>query len=453
MSHFEKLVVCVKRQSATRLLLAGYCLVILLGTLLLSLPAAVRDPSQGSMFTAFFTAVSSACVTGLILVDTWTHWTLFGQAVILGLIQVGGLGFMTVCITAVSITHHKIGMSSRIIMQNAISAPQMGGIVRMTRFVTAGTLAAEALGAVLLSFYFIPSLGAAEGIWYAVFHSVSAFCNAGFDLMGQFGAFGSLTSLSSSVLVNLTIMLLITTGGLGFLVWSDLFHCRFHFRRLTFHSKIAVTVSLVLMLGGALLLYILEQDDPSMNGLENREKWMAAFFQSVTSRTAGFNTLNLSVMTEAGLFVMILLMLVGGSPGSTAGGIKTTTFAVLLLSIVTTSRNRRASEAFSRRLEEGTTRTSAAVLMCYLLLSAAAAIVLSHGENLPLLPCLFETVSAIATVGVTCGITPQLSQFSAFLLTVLMIFGRVGSLTLLRSILSGRGFTGSQVPQEKIQIG
>lgn len=453
MSKIEQFIFHIKSQSATRLLLAGYCLVILLGTLLLSLPAAVRDPAQVSVFTAFFTATSSACVTGLILTDTWTHWTLFGQAVILFLIQVGGLGFMTVCIAAVSFTHRKIGMSSRIVMQNAISAPQMGGIVRMTRFVAAGTLAAEALGALLLAFHFVPRLGLAEGLWYSVFHSISAFCNAGFDLMGQLGPFGSLTSLSDNLLVNLTVMLLIISGGLGFLVWSDLFHCRFRFRRLTFHSKIAVTMTLFLVLWGGLAIYILEAEGPGMSGMDRGEKWLAAFFQSVTARTAGFNTLDLSLMTEAGLFVMILLMLVGGSPGSTAGGIKTTTFAVLLLSISATSKHRRSAEAFGRRLEEGTTRTAACVLMSYLLLDCGAAIIISHEEGLSLLDCLFETTSAVATVGVTTGITSELSPFSAFLLAMLMIFGRVGSLTLLRSIWSGRSYTGSQVPQEKIQIG
>ena len=453
MSQIEKIIFQVKKQSTTRLLLVGYCLVILLGTLLLSLPVAVRDPSQVSVFTAFFTATSSACVTGLILVDTWTHWTLFGQVVILGLIQVGGLGFMTVCITAVSITHHKIGMSSRILMQNAISAPQMGGIVRITRLVTAGTLAVEALGALLLSFYFVPQLGLTEGLWYSLFHSISAFCNAGFDLMGQFGAFGSLTSLSGNGLVNLTIMALIICGGLGFLVWSDLLHCRFRFRPLTFPSKIAVSVTILLVLGGGLLLFILESGGPAMEGMSSGEKWLTAFFQSVTVRTAGFNTLDLTAMTEGGLFIMILLMLIGGSPGSTAGGIKTTTFAVLALSILTTCKHRRYTEAFGRRLEEGVTRTAACVLMVYLFLSCGVAIVISHEEGLPILTCLFESVSAIATVGVTCGITPELSQFSSFLLALLMIFGRVGSLTLLRSIWSGRSYTGSQVPQEKIQIG
>lgn len=453
MSKIEKLIFHIKNQSATRILLAGYCMVILLGTLLLCLPVSLRDPSQTDIFTSFFTATSSACVTGLVLVDTWTHWTFFGQAVILALIQVGGLGFMTVCIAAVSFTHQKIGVSSRIIMQNSISAPQVGGIVRMTRFAAAGTLVAEAMGAALLSFYFVPRLGPAEGLWYSMFHSVSAFCNAGFDLMGQFGPFDSMTSLSGCLLVNLTLMALIVSGGLGFLVWSDLFRCHFHFHRLTFHSKICVSVTLFLLLTGGLLLFILESEGPAMEGMKTWEKWMAAFFQSATARTAGFNTLSFTSMTEAGLLIMILLMLVGGSPGSTAGGIKTTTFAVLTLSIITTVKNRRSTEAFGRRMEEGVTRTSTAVLMCYLMLSLGTALVISHQEDLPVLFCLFESVSAIATVGGTCGLTPQLSQFSAFLLACLMIFGRVGSLTLLRSIWSGRSYTGSQVPQEKIQIG
>ncbi|MBR4410181.1 MAG: Trk family potassium uptake protein, partial [Firmicutes bacterium] len=311
MSTIEKLIVYIKNQSATRLLLAGYCLVVLLGTLLLCLPVSLRNPSQLNVFTAFFTATSSACVTGLILVDTWTHWTIFGQMVILFLIQIGGLGFMTVCVSAVSFTHHKIGMSSRIVMQNALSAPQMGGIVRMTRFVTAGTLLAETIGAFLLAFHFIPQLGLAEGLWYSIFHSVSAFCNAGFDLMGQFDPFGSLISLSDNLLVNLTIMALIVSGGLGFLVWSDLLRCRFQFQRLSFHSKISLSITLLLLLAGVLLLFVLEKNGPAMSGMSEGEKWLTALFQAVTARTAGFNTLNLGTMTEAGLFVMILLMLVG----------------------------------------------------------------------------------------------------------------------------------------------
>ena len=453
MSNLENLKVCFHRLSVTRLLLFGYCSVILLGTIFLSLPAAVRDPSDASIFTAFFTSASAACVTGLVLEDTWSHWSLFGQTVILGLIQTGGLGFMTVCISAVSVTHHKIGLSSRIIMQNSISAPHTGGIVRMTRFVFIGTLAAEAVGALLLSLRFIPQMGVAGGIWYAVFHSISAFCNAGFDLMGRTEAFSSLTSMADDPLVNTVIMVLIITGGLGFLVWADLFHCRFHFKRLSFHSKIVLSVTFLLILSGGILLFLLEKDSDSMRNLPLCQKWLSAFFQSVTARTAGFNTLNLTAMTEAGLFVIILLMLIGGSPGSTAGGIKTTTFAVLVLSIVTTCKNRRTTEAFGRRLEEGVTRTASCVLMSYLALTCTAAVVISHLENLPILVTLFESVSAIATVGLTCGITPELSRISAFLLAVLMIFGRVGSLTMLRAIWSSRGFIGSEMPAEKIQIG
>ena len=453
MSDQKKFEFHFNRLSVTRLLLFGYCSVILLGTILLSLPVAVRNPADSTVFTAFFTSTSAACVTGLVPEDTWSHWSVFGQAVILGLIQVGGLGFMTICISAVSVTHHKIGMSTRIIMQNSISAPHMGGIVRMTRFVFVGTLAAEMLGALLLSLRFVPRLGLAEGTWYALFHSVSAFCNAGFDLMGRSESFSSLTAMADDPLINFVIMALIITGGLGFLVWADLFHSGFHFTRLTFHSKIVLTVTATLILGGGLLLFLLEKDGSSMHDMPLWEKWLSAFFQSVTARTAGFNTLDLSSMTEAGLFVMIMLMLIGGSPGSTAGGIKTTTFAVLALSIVTTCRNRRTTEAFGRRLEEGVTRTASCVLMSYLALTCTAAIVISHIEGLPVLATLFESVSAIATVGLTCGITPELSHVSAFLLALLMIFGRVGSLTMLRAIWSGRGFTGSEAPKENIQIG
>lgn len=453
-SVLETVMLRVKDISPMKILLFGYCLVILLGTLLLSLPMAVADGNVPSPFTAFFTATSAACVTGLVLEDTYTYWSTFGQAVILSLIQVGGLGFMTLCISFVSMTRKKIGMSSRIVMQSAISAPQIGGIVRMTRFVLLGSLLLEAVGAVLLAFYFIPRLGIGRGLWYSLFHSISAFCNAGFDLMGYRGTFSSLTTVAASPLINFTIIALIIVGGLGFFVWADLLNAKFRFSQMAFHTKIVVTVTLSLIVGGSLLFLGLEHDSPAFAGLSSGgQRYMAALFQGVTVRTAGFNTVDLLFISETGLFLMILLMFIGGSPGGTAGGIKTTTFAVLMLSVAATMRRRKHIIAFGRRMEDTVARTAACVLISYLFLSCAVAMFISHTEDVALLLALFESVSAIATVGLSCGLTPELGPISCTLLALLMLFGRAGSITILRAIASDRTYVGVDAPQEKIQIG
>lgn len=451
--EIEKPMKRMKNISPTKIILIGYCLIILLGTVLLSLPPAVKSQGASSIFTSFFTAASATCVTGLVLTDTYGHWTIFGQAVILSMIQIGGLGFMTLCIAAVSVTKKKIGMSSRILMQNSIAAPQIGGIVRLTRFVFAAALVIELLGAVLLSFYFIPRLGVGRGIWYSMFHSISAFCNAGFDIMGYEGTYSSFTSAGDSLIVNLVIPALIVIGGLGFFVWTDLVHTRLRFSKLRCHSKIVITVSLLLLALGTITIYYFEQDSSSFAGMPKKAQLAAAFFQSASARTAGFNTIDLTAMSQAGLFLTLILMLIGGSPGSTAGGIKTTTFTALTLSIAATMKRKKSIEAFGRRMDESIIPSSACVLMSYLFLSCGTALFLAKWNNLPLLDCLFETVSAIATVGLSTGITSDLDTLSALLLVLLMIFGRIGSITILRAFASDYYYQGSELPREKIQIG
>lgn len=440
--------------SPMKLILGGYCLIILIGTLFLSLPIATKGPGGTSVTDCFFTATSATCVTGLIRFDTATHWTIFGQLVILGLIQVGGVGFMTVAIVVMAFTKQKIGLNQRAIMQNSISAPQIGGIVRMSRFIVLGTFCAEAVGAVLLAFDFVPRFGVGKGLYYAFFHSVSAFCNAGFDLMGtETGTYSSLTGLAGNVYVNLVIMLLIFLGGLGFFVWHDVITKHFRFKKLNLQSKMVLSISISLVLLGALALFILEAGGPMLAGRPLSEKLTASFFQSVTARTAGFNTEDLSLMTESGRFVMILLMFIGGSTGSTAGGIKTTTFWVLCISIVTTFRRKKNVEAFGRRMEEGITRTASCVFMTYILLVAASATVISAIEKLPMLTALFECVSALATVGLSLGITPTVSMASKLILAFLMLCGRVGSITMLLAFSSDKRVTNSRLPLEKVQVG
>ncbi|MCI7794892.1 MAG: Trk family potassium uptake protein [Lachnospiraceae bacterium] len=439
--------------SPTRLLLGGYCTIILIGTLLLSLPAASRDGAVTPVSDAFFTATSAACVTGLVRFDTFSHWSLFGQIVILLLIQVGGMGFVTIVLSMYLLSKQKIGLYSRILMRDAISAPSVGGIVRMTRFILTGTVLIEGLGALALAAYFCPRFGPAKGIYYSVFHSISAFCNAGFDLMGTETPFSSLTAAVGNWYVNFVIMALIIVGGLGFFVWQDLLESRFRFSGLRLHSKLVVVMTVTLTFGGAILLFVLENSGGAFSELETGEKVLASLFQSVTLRTAGFNTVDLAAMSESSTFLMICLMLVGGSTGSTAGGMKTTTAAVLVLSIFTTFFRKRNVECFGRRLETGITRTASCIFMLYLGLLIGSTITISAIEELPILTVMFETASAVATVGLTLGITPGLSMASKLILAFLMFFGRAGSLTMLLAFSSDRGPVASKKPLEKIQIG
>lgn len=440
--------------SPMKLILSGYCLIILAGTLLLALPVATRGPGATPLTDCFFTATSATCVTGLIRYDTFTHWTLFGQLVILGLIQIGGVGFMTIAIIIMVFSKRKISLSQRSIMQNSISAPQIGGIVRMARFIAFGTLTIEVIGAVLLSISFIPRFGLGQGIYYSVFHSISAFCNAGFDLMGGItGEYSSLTGMAGNGYVNLVIMLLIVIGGLGFFVWHDVGHKRFRFRSLNLQSKMVLTISAALIFGGTLIIFLLERGHDMFRGMSFGEQLLASFFQSVTARTAGFNTTDLSLMTDGGKFIMICLMFIGGSTGSTAGGIKTTTFWVLCVSIFTTFRRKKNVEAFGRRMEENITRTASCVFMTYLLLTVSVGVMISAIEELPLLTTLFESVSAMATVGLSFGITPEVGMVSKLLLAFLMLCGRVGSITMLLAFSSDKRVTTSRLPLEKVQVG
>ena len=440
--------------SPMKLILSGYCLIILMGTLLLSLPIATAGPGSTPVADCFFTATSATCVTGLIRYDTATHWTLFGQFVILGMIQIGGVGFMTVAIVIISFTRRKITLSQRSIMQNSISAPQIGGIVRMSKFIIMGTLLIEGIGAALLAVDFIPRFGLGKGIYYSVFHSISAFCNAGFDLMGsETGEFSSLTGLADNWYVNVVIMLLIMIGGLGFFVWHDIKDKRCRFRRLNLQSKMVLSISLGLIFVGAFSIFLLEYNGEMFRGMSHGEKVLASLFQSVTARTAGFSSTDLNVMTESGKMIMICLMLIGGSTGSTAGGIKTTTFWILCVSIFATFKRKKNIEAFGRRMEEGITRTASCVFMTYLLLVISSAVIIAAAEGLPMITALFETGSAMATVGLSFGVTPTLGLFSKLLIAFLMICGRVGSVTMLLAFSSEKRVISSSYPVEKVQVG
>lgn len=429
------------------IIISFFCL-ILVGTLLLMLPISSRQRCVTSFPDAMFTAVSATCVTGLVVKDTATYWSLFGQAVILTLIQIGGMGVITIGLAIIRASGRKIGLWQRSTMQESISAPQVGGIVKLTGFILKTSLIIELIGASLLAPVFCKDFGILKGIGYAVFHSVSAFCNAGFDLLGIRGHFSSLTSYHSNIYLNIVIMLLIITGGIGFLVWHDIGTYKHHLKKYSMQSKVVLLTSAVLIVLPAVYFFFCEYEDASFGN-----RMIYSVFQSVTTRTAGFNTTDLAAMEESGTAVMIILMLVGGSPGSTAGGMKTATLAVLFLSAITVFSRRNDVHCFKRRISEETVRSAGAVLFMYLVLFFTSGVIISRTEGLPLLTCLFETGSAIGTVGLTLGITSTLSGISRAILMALMFFGRVGGLTLIYAALPSAESSKIKLPLEKITVG
>ncbi|MDO4476199.1 MAG: potassium transporter TrkG [Lachnospiraceae bacterium] len=433
--------------SSFRIITYGFALTILAGALLLMLPISYRGEHGLSFLDSMFTATSAVCVTGLVVRDTAQTWTVFGQAVILLLIQIGGLGVVTVAAAVAILSGKKIGLIQRSTLQDAISAHHVGGVVKLVAFTLRITFLFEAVGAVLLSLRFVPMYGPAKGIWFGIFHSISAFCNAGFDLMGGSGAFSSLTNFAGDPLVNVVIMTLIVWGGLGFLTWEDLKTNRLNFRRYRMQTKTILTVTVLLILLPAIFFFFGE-----LTGLPLRQRLLGALFQSVTTRTAGFNTLDLTRLSETGLMLMIILMMIGGSPGSTAGGMKTTTLAVLLSSAFAVFRRQEYGAMYKRRISSETVHNAAAILNMYLILGVGAAMMICRLEGLPFMTCLFETASAIGTVGLTLGITSGLGSMSKVILMVLMYFGRVGGLTLIFAAFMGQKKRG-QLPEEKITVG
>ena len=437
-----------KRLTSSRIILLGFAAAIIIGTLLLLLPIASSDGVAAPFSDALFTAPSAVCVTGLVVRDTATCWSGFGKAVILTLIQIGGMGVVTVAVAIAMISGKKISLKQRSTMQEAISAHKVGGIVHLTGFIIRVTAFFELAGALLLAPGFCREFGFPKGIWYAVFHSISAFCNAGFDLMGTRAPYSSLTSFADSPLINAVIMTLIIVGGIGFLTWDDIRTNRLRFQRYRMQSKIILLTSALLIVLPGLYFFFFE-----FSSLPVKERILESLFQAVTPRTAGFNTADLTAISQTGSAVLIVLMLVGGSPGSTAGGMKTTTLAVLLSTAISVFRQREYSHFFGRRIEDRTVRNAITILMMYLVLFLTGGLILSRLESLPLLVCLFETASAIGTVGLTMGITPALGQISRLILILLMFVGRVGGLTLIFSAVSGSRGSTARLPQEKLTVG
>ena len=408
-------------------------------TRIVALPIASRDGQSAGFFTGLFTATSSSCVTGLILVDTWTQWTLFGQVVILAMIQLGGLGFMTVVSLISFALHRRIGLSERLIMVSTLNLDSMDGVVRVVRHALMGTFLLEGAGAVLMSLRLVPDFGLAGGLWRAVFHSVSAFCNAGFDLLGgRFGAFSSLAGYQDSPIMLGTTAALIAIGGLGFFVWEDILRARC-WGRLSVYSKMVLLITGLLIVGGAAFFFLEEYHNPATLGdMPVWEKALNALFQSVTLRTAGFDAIGQGGLSESSKAMSTILMLIGGSSGSTAGGIKTATVAVLLLALRANLRGREQVTFRGRAIPFGQVLNAMTLTLVVLFVFLIASMVISTVEGLPYLNCAYEVASAMGTVGLTTGITPELTRISQSILIVLMYLGRVGILSFSIALMTGK---------------
>lgn len=441
-----------KRFSGMQLIAGGFFIIIVLGTFLLMLPCSAKSGEITPFSTALFTSASATCVTGLVVADTFSHWTFFGQSVILLLIQIGGLGFITIGVTVSILLRRKIGLKERGLIRESFNIIELRGMVRLTKRVICGTLLFELIGAIILSLCFIPKMGFFQGSYYGIFHSVSAFCNAGFDLMGRYSPFSSLTAYSEHPVVMLTIMLLIVIGGIGFIVWNDLYEHRFSFRKYTLHTKIVIVSTLALIFGGALIFYIIE-GNRLFSGMSVTGKILNSLFCSVTPRTAGFNTVDVGAMTDGGKLFTVILMFIGGAPGSTAGGVKVTTVIVLLIYMKATLTRTVGYNIFGRRLEDEALHKAAAVFCTNLTLAMTAAVLICGLQNFNGTDSLLECFSAISTVGMTAGITTQLGTASRFIIILLMYLGRVGSLSFVMSFTDKKKITHVMQPAEKINIG
>ncbi len=434
--------------SSFQVILLGFATVILIGAFLLMLPISSKEGVVTPFSDALFTSTSAVCVTGLIVQDTATYWSYFGQAVILILIQIGGLGVVTVAASVSILAGRKIGLGQRSTMQEAMSAPSVGGIVRLTWFILKGVLIVEAIGMLSMLPVFCIDHGA-KGIWMAVFHSISAFCNAGFDVMGDIsGQYSSLTAYAAHPVISIVIMLLIIIGGIGFLTWEDIFRHKWRIKKYRTQSKVILAVSGILIALPTLYFFFFEFEEYALG-----ERILLSLFQAVTPRTAGFNTANLGLVSEVGLLLMMFLMIVGGSPGSTAGGMKTTTLAVLFSSALSVFRKKENAQMYKRRITDDTVKHASAICLLYIVLFLLGGAIISAVEGLALMTCLYETASAIGTVGLTLGITPSLGTLSRVIIIGLMFFGRVGGLTLIYATFGGTKKNISKYPVDKITVG
>ena len=430
----------------------GFFFIILAGSLILTLPIASQSGEWTPFLDSMFTATSATCVTGLVVYDTFTHWNVFGQLVILLLIQIGGLGFITVGVGFSMALRRRIGLRQRDLLKESINAMEIGGIVKLLRKIFIGTALCEGVGALLLATRFIPEFGLVKGIYYSIFHAISAFCNAGFDLMGGLQQYASFTAYATDPVINITLMLLIIVGGLGFVVWSDVVMKRFRWKNYCLHTKMVISVTLLLIFGGALFLFLFEQGG-TISGMSTGDQILASLFGSVTARTAGFNTVDTGALQPESKLLTIALMFIGGSPGSTAGGVKTTTIAVILIYVISNLRGESGCNVFHRRIGDEVIKRASMVFCLNLFLGLISVTLILATSNLRMSDVLFEVYSAISTVGMTTGITRDLNVVGRIVIMILMYCGRIGSMTFALSLVAKPEAKGLSLPEEKITIG
>ncbi len=437
-----------KRLTGPQVILLGFLVMILIGALLLCLPIATKDRQATPFIDSLFTAVSAGCVTGLIVKDTQTSWSLFGQIVIIVLIQIGGMGVITMTTFFSMLTGKNIGIRSRAAMQEAVSAPNIGGIAKLTGFIVKGTILFEGIGAVLVMPVLIRDFGVAKGIWYSVFMSISAFCNAGFDLMGSTGPCSSLTYYADNPVINIVFMFLILTGGLGFLTWADIKTYGLKFKRYSTQSKVILTSEIFLILIPAIFFFLREFSDVPM-----KARILESLFCAVSPRTAGFNTIDYNDFSGAGIALTVILMLIGGAPGSTAGGMKITTVAVLWAAMISVFKREDSPALFRRRIGYDVIQSAIAVFLLDLHLFLIGSVAISVIEDLPLIQTIFECASAVATVGLTMGITSSLGAASKLILIFIMYGGRVGGLTLVFAATGRTNAIHDKYPLDHMAVG
>lgn len=437
--------------NAVQILSVGFALVILTGAILLSLPISSQSGEPTNFLDSLFTSTTAVCVTGLVTVDTGTHWNYFGKTVIMVLIEVGGLGFMSFATLISLVLGKKITLKERLLMQEALNTFNIQGLVKMVKYVLVFTFSVQALGALLYSTQFIPQFGFSKGIYYSIFHSISAFCNAGIDLMGSFS---SLTGYSSNSVVILTTGALIVIGGLGFTVWSEIYNYK-GLKKLTLHSRVVILVTTILIIGGAVLMFLFEFNNPgTMKSMGLKDKLINSLFAAITPRTAGFNSISTSDMTMAGRFLTTVLMFIGGSPGSTAGGLKTSTLGILILTIVSTIKGREDTEIFGKRLSKDTVYRAFSLFSIAIGLVLTVTMILSITEQgVPFEYLLYETTSAFGTVGLTLGLTPKLGAIGKLIIILTMYCGRVGPLTVAIALTNRKSKSGYKYPEDKILVG
>lgn len=429
-----------KRLSSAQIVILGFFFIVLTGSILLSLPISSADGKAVPYVDALFTATTATCVTGLVTVPTVSTWSVFGQAVILVLIQVGGLGVITIAAGIMVLIGKRIGVKNRILIQDSFNLNSLSGIVKFINKVIIGALVVEAIGALMYMTVFVPEFGL-KGIWISVFNSVSAFCNAGMDIIAE----NSLCDYALNPTVNITTSALIIAGGIGFIVWWDVARIikdkkKRHFRFLTLHSKIAISVTACLIVSGMIAFLLFEYNNPlTIQGYSFAEKIEASFFQSVTTRTAGFATIPQENLTDSSAIVSLILMFIGGSPVGTAGGIKTVTFLVMIVTAISVIRNRRSANVFGRQIAEETIRKAVGVFVMSFCVVAVSTILLSYVTNADFLDVIYETVSATATVGLTRNLTPSLNTSGKLIITIAMFLGRVGPISLAVALNKNKG--------------